>query len=139
MSGVLLAAGAGSLDGISPALAVLAGLVSFVSPCVLPLVPAYLAYLGARAAQPVAVADGPGAAVVAQRPSSSLPVAAAGLSFVAGLSLIFILFFYVFSLVVQPVRAFVPVVAGIFVIALALHVAGLVRLPFLSGEYRVMK
>jgi len=42
---VLLLA-SGSLDGISPALAVLAGLVSFVSPCVLPLVPAYLAYLG---------------------------------------------------------------------------------------------
>jgi cytochrome c-type biogenesis protein len=61
------------------------------------------------------------------------------LGFVAGLSLVFILFFYVFSLVVQPIRAWVPVVAGIFVIALAFHVAGLIRLPFLSGEYRVMK
>ena len=62
-----------------------------------------------------------------------------GLGFVAGLSLVFVLFFYVFSLVVQPIRAWVPVVAGIFVIALAFHVAGLIRLPFLSGEYRVMK
>jgi cytochrome c-type biogenesis protein len=138
MSGMLAV---GTLDGVSPALAFLAGLVSFVSPCVLPLVPAYLAYLGARAGQPVAVSDGPGGANAA--PSSltspSLPVAAAGLGFVAGLSLVFILFFYVFSLVVQPVRAYVPVVAGVFVIALALHVAGLIRLPFLSGEYRVMK
>jgi cytochrome c-type biogenesis protein len=131
----------GTLDGVSPALAFLAGLVSFVSPCVLPLVPAYLAYLGARAGQPVAVSDGPGTALaVRSSPTSpSMPVAAAGLSFVAGLSLVFILFFYVFSLVVQPVRAWVPVVAGIFVIALAFHVAGLIRLPFLSGEYRVMK
>jgi cytochrome c-type biogenesis protein len=137
MSGLFLAA-TGSLDGISPPIAVLAGLVSFVSPCVLPLVPAYLAYLGARAGQPVTVADGPGAAVIAQRPSPSLPVAAAGLSFVAGLSLIFILFFYVFSLVVQPVRAYVPVVAGIFVIVMALQVAGLIRIPFLMGEYRAM-
>jgi cytochrome c-type biogenesis protein len=128
----------GTLDGVSPALAFLAGLVSFVSPCVLPLVPAYLAYLGARAGQPVAVGDGPGGAV-AVRSAPSLPVAAAGLGFVAGLSLVFILFFYVFSLVVQPIRAWVPVVAGIFVIALAFHVAGLIRLPFLSGEYRVMK
>src|SRR5207249_1515571 len=40
---------AGSLDHVSPALALLAGLVSFVSPCVLPLVPAYVAYLGSRA------------------------------------------------------------------------------------------
>ncbi|HXD81193.1 MAG TPA: cytochrome c biogenesis protein CcdA [Candidatus Acidoferrum sp.] len=138
MPTVFLAA-AGALDGISPPIAVLAGLVSFVSPCVLPLVPAYLAYLGARAGQPVAVMDGPGAAIVAQRPSPSLPVAAAGLGFVAGLSLIFILFFYVFSLVVQPVRAYVPIVAGVLVIAMALQVAGLIRIPFLMGEYRAMK
>jgi cytochrome c-type biogenesis protein len=65
-------------------------------------------------------------------------VAAAGLSFVAGLSLIFILFFYVFSLVVQPVRAYVPVVAGVLVIAMALQIAGLIRIPFLMGEYRAM-
>jgi cytochrome c-type biogenesis protein len=138
MSGLLAV---GTLDGVSPALAFLAGLVSFVSPCVLPLVPAYLAYLGARAGQPVAVSDGAGGAIAASRASTppSMPVAAAGLGFVAGLSLVFILFFYVFSLVVQPVRAYVPFVAGIFVIALALHVAGLIRLPFLSGEYRVMK
>jgi cytochrome c-type biogenesis protein len=142
--GIFLAASAGTLDGISPALAVLAGLVSFVSPCVLPLVPAYLAYLGARAAQPVPPPHGWGGGPKVRRgetstSSVSLPVAAAGVGFVAGLSLVFILFFYLFSLVVQPVRAFVPVVAGIFVIALALHVAGLIRIPFLSGEYRLMK
>src|SRR5256885_6802450 len=33
------------LNGLNPAIAFLAGLASFVSPCVLPLVPAYLAYL----------------------------------------------------------------------------------------------
>jgi cytochrome c-type biogenesis protein len=129
------AGGLGTLDGISPALAVLAGLVSFVSPCVLPLVPAYLAYLGARAAQP-ALPAGPGVAVVETSPS--LPVVTAGLGFVAGLSLIFILFFYVFSIAVQPIRGYVPVVAGVFVIVMAFHVAGLIRIPFLSGEYRVM-
>lgn len=125
-----------TLDGISPAIAFLAGLVSFVSPCVLPLVPAYLAYLGARAGQP-AIAAGPGAAAIPTSPS--LPVAAAGAGFVAGLSLVFILFFYVFSIAVQPIRGYVPVVAGVFVIAMALHVAGVFRIPFLSGEYRLMK
>lgn len=132
---------AGSLDGISPALAVLAGLVSFVSPCVLPLVPAYLAYLGARAGQPVAVTTSGAGGAVAMTPettSPSLPVVTAGLGFVAGLSLIFILFFYLFSFAVQPIRAYVPVVAGVIVIAFALHVAGLIRLPFLDREYRVM-
>lgn len=69
--------------------------------------------------------------------SSSIAVAGAG--FVGGLSLVFILFFYVFSLAVQPIRAYVPVVAGVLVIAMALHVAGLIRLPFLSSEHRPMK
>ena len=138
MPSLYLAAGAGTLDGISPALAFVAGLVSFVSPCVLPLVPAYLAYLGARAGQPIAVSHGDSVALAPGSPQS-LPVATAGLGFVAGLSLVFILFFYVFSIVVQPIRAYVPVVAGIFVIAMALHVAGLIRLPFLSAEYRVME
>lgn len=136
MSAFYLAAGSGTLDGISPGLAALAGLVSFVSPCVLPLVPAYLAYLGARAGQP-AVAAGPGAVAVVDT-SPSLPVVTAGLGFVAGLSLIFILFFYVFSIAVQPIRGYVPVIAGLFVIVMAFHVAGFIRIPFLSGEYRLM-
>ena len=147
---VFLASG---LEGISPALAVLAGLASFVSPCVLPLVPAYLAYLGARAAQPAAViafmaglASFVSPCVLPLVPAYlaylgarvGQPVAVAGAGFVAGLSLVFILFFYVFSLAVQPIRAYVPVVAGVLVIAMALHVAGLVKIPFLDREYRVV-
>jgi len=113
---------AAGLDGINPALAVLAGVVSFVSPCVLPLVPAYLAYLGAR---------------TEENPGSEGPVPA-GIGFVIGLSLIFILFFYVFSLAVQPIRAYVPVVAGVLVIVMALHVAGFIHIPLLEREYRLM-
>jgi cytochrome c-type biogenesis protein len=124
-----------TLDGVNPALAFLAGLASFVSPCVLPLVPAYLAYLAAtptHAWEGAAAEGGPEAGIR----STSVPLA--GAAFVAGLSLIFILFFYLFSLVVQPVRAYVPVVAGVFVIAMAFHVAGVVRIPLISAEYRVM-
>jgi len=108
------------LSSLNPAIAFLAGLASFVSPCVLPLVPAYLAYLGARRAR-------------------AGSIAVAGAAFVAGLSLIFILFYYVFSLALQPVKAVVPVVAGVFVIVMALQVAGLIRIPLLASEYRVMK
>jgi cytochrome c-type biogenesis protein len=127
-----------SLDGISPALAFLAGLVSFVSPCVLPLVPAYLAYLGARAGAQSVTVGGGGSVATSIPGSPSLPVATAGLGFVAGLSLVFVTFFYVFSLAVQPVRAYVPVVAGVVVIVFAAHVAGLIRIPFLEREYRVI-
>jgi cytochrome c-type biogenesis protein len=45
----------------------------------------------------------------------------------------------VFSLAVQPFRAYVPVVAGVVVIAMAFHVAGWWRIPFLETQYRVMK
>ena len=127
-----------TLDGVNPALAFLAGLASFVSPCVLPLVPAYIAYLAATPTPPHPWGGPPdvrGGAVISAR-STSVPLA--GAAFVAGLSLIFILFFYLFSLVVQPVRAYVPIVAGVFVIAMAFHVAGVVRIPLLSGEYRLM-
>ena len=133
------------LSVVIPAIAFLAGLASFVSPCVLPLVPAYLAYLGARATVTAgpsvagvapAVAAGPVGRSYVGRSSS---VAVAGAGFVAGLSLVFVLFFYVFSLAVQPLRAYVPVVAGVLVIVMALHIAGLIRIPFMSYEYRVMR
>ncbi|HYU62827.1 MAG TPA: cytochrome c biogenesis protein CcdA [Verrucomicrobiae bacterium] len=122
------------LNDLNPAIAFLAGLASFVSPCVLPLVPAYLAYLGSRD-----LASPHRGEVGAQRGEGKGTLAVAGAAFVAGLSLVFILFFYVFSLAVQPIRAFVPIVAGILVIVLALHVAGLIRIPLLDTEYRVMK
>ncbi len=127
------------MSGLNPAIAFLAGLASFVSPCVLPLVPAYLAYLGARAGQPVPPHSWGGVAVGDRGAAATPSIALAGAGFVAGLSLVFILFFYVFSLAVQPIRPYVPIVAGIVVIVMALHVAGLIRIPFLSTEYRVMK
>jgi len=118
------------VTALNPAIAFLAGLASFVSPCVLPLVPAYLAYLA-----PPHLWGGVAEGDVAARHS----IAVAGAAFVAGLSLIFILFFYAFSLAVQPIRPYVPVVAGLVVILFGLHVAGLIKIPWLDMEYRVMK
>lgn len=59
-------------------LAALAGLVSFASPCVVPLVPGYLSYLAAV----VGVEDRPGAAVALK--GARLRVAGAAALFVAG-------------------------------------------------------
>lgn len=58
---------------VAAAVAALAGLISFASPCVLPLVPGYLSYVtglvgtGARTAAPATAAPGPGATVTAVR------------------------------------------------------------------------
>lgn len=65
-------------------LAALAGLVSFASPCVVPLVPGYLSYLAAV----VGVEDRPGAVAVK---GARLRVAGAAALFVAGFTVVFVL------------------------------------------------
>jgi len=71
------------MTDVSLALAFAAGLLSFVSPCVLALVPVYLAFLGETAA----VADDGASAALPWRG----PVLAQALLFVAGFGLVFIL------------------------------------------------
>ncbi|MGH7904398.1 MAG: cytochrome c biogenesis CcdA family protein [Candidatus Dormibacteraceae bacterium] len=127
-----------TIEQVSIPLAIAAGLVSFLSPCVLPLVPAYLAFLarGTETAEP-ALAGGPAAPAVtfAWRRLTLLNAVA----FVAGLSVVFVLLFYALRTVLTPFRALFIPVAGALVIMLALQTAGLIRIPFLMREYRVLK
>ena len=123
-----------------------AGLLSFLSPCVFPLLPAYLAYLGGQvgAAALEPVAEGPGAATLAlgSRPRRRrAPVLASGVAFVAGFSAVFITLFYVFtalrlSLFTAHRHAF-DVGAGIVVVVLALQTLGLIRFGWLMRERRL--
>ncbi len=124
---------------VSIPLAFAAGLVSFLSPCVLPLVPAYLAYLGGRAGQPalVGATAGDSGGVMARSPGRS-ELAVAGAAFIAGVSVIFVLFFYLFGAVLRQVRFIVVPVAGVIVILFALQIAGVLRIPLLMREFRVL-
>ncbi|MHB8718916.1 MAG: cytochrome c biogenesis CcdA family protein [Candidatus Dormibacteria bacterium] len=127
-------------------LALLAGLVSFLSPCVFPLVPAYAAYLGGRAGQGGAeaaalVPSGPGAATLAVRQASPrVPVIANGVAFVLGFMAVFIALFYVLSALevnfLLQHRLAVNRVAGTIVILLALQTMGVIRIPLLMREVR---
>jgi cytochrome c-type biogenesis protein len=131
-----------SLEQVTLPLAFAAGLASFLSPCVLPLVPAYAAYLGRQAGrQTTAAAGGRGGIAAATaapaRPPLRLEVFPSGLAFVAGLSLVFITIFYALSSLLIPFRTIVPPIAGALVIVLGLSTAGLFRLPFLDYEFRV--
>ncbi len=114
-----------TLNGVGPPLAFAAGLASVLSPCVLPLLPAYLAYL-AR----------PGVAGTAP---SRVATLVSALAFVAGLSLVFILFFYALTTLLTPVRRYVPPVAGVLVVLMGLYVAGALKLPLVGREIRLMK
>jgi cytochrome c-type biogenesis protein len=105
---------------VSIALAFAAGVLSFVSPCVLALLPVYLAFLGdAAATHP---ARGTGGTVAVPR-SAVVPQA---LLFVGGFSLTFVVVFTSIGLIGAPVFRIPEVrqVAGIAVIALGVLTTG---------------
>lgn len=120
---------------LSYPLAFLAGVASFLSPCVFPLLPAYLAYLGGQIVS--ATLDGGDDSTVA---GPRAPVVANGLAFVLGFSTVFVLFFYVFSALdvslLRTHRHAVDVVSGGVVVVLALEIMGVLRLGVLRRERR---
>jgi cytochrome c-type biogenesis protein len=109
------------MSDVSLALAFAAGLLSFVSPCVLALVPVYLAFLGESAALVAA----PGG--TATTPLSG-PLLGQALLFVAGFSILFVLLGVSVGLIGQPLfgadRPLVRQVAGVLVIGLGLVTTG---------------
>lgn len=109
------------MSDVSLALSFVAGVLSFISPCVLALVPVYLAFLGETAA--VTTAGGPGTT-----PWRG-PVLGQALLFVAGFSLLFILLGISVGLLGRPLfgddRPLVRQVAGLLVIAVGLVTTGL--------------
>ena len=99
----------GSLIAAIP-LAVLAGLIAFASPCVLPLVPAYLGYVGGMSAMP-------GEQDRQERRRLVLGV----LLFVVGFAAVFVLFSVAFASLGALLRTWLPLVtqmAGVIVIAM---------------------
>ena len=124
--------------GPSIPLAFAAGLVSFLSPCVFPLMPAYAAYLSGRAGQPALAAAG-GAPLDEEAPH--VPVITNGVAFVLGFSVVFIAVFYVFQ--VLDVTVFhanldlVNRIAGAVIIVMALQTLGVFRFGFLMRDRRV--
>ncbi len=101
--------------------AFVAGVLSFLSPCVLPLVPTYLAYIG-----------GSGAA------KRALVLRNAAL-FVLGFSLVFIAMGASASAlgsILREHRSVLMIVGGVLVIAFGLVMLGVIRLPFLYRDTR---
>jgi cytochrome c-type biogenesis protein len=116
-----------TLESVTIPLAFAAGAVSFLSPCVVPLVPVYVSYL-------LRPSRNSGAAVAVR--ASGLGSA---LAFVGGVSLVFLTLFYALRTVLQPVRPIILPIAGVLVIVFALHLAGLIRIPGLDREFRLFK
>ena len=110
------------LDSVSLPLAFAAGLVSFLSPCVRPLVPAYVAYLAGTSTGP---ADELGAGRRALLPSAA---------FVAGVSVVFIARFYLLAGLLAPTQTFLAPLAGIAIVVLGLHTPRVLRIPGIDRD-----
>ncbi|MDQ4059858.1 MAG: cytochrome c biogenesis protein CcdA [Pseudomonadota bacterium] len=117
---------------VSLGAAVLAGLLSFLSPCVLPLVPPYLCYIAGLSLEEIADA-GP-------ERGASRRVLAASLAFVLGFATIFVALGASASVVGQALSKHagtLTTLAGIVIILMGLHFLGLLRIPLLYREARL--
>jgi cytochrome c-type biogenesis protein len=117
---------------VTIAAALFAGLLSFLSPCVLPLVPPYLVYLAGASLERFADAE-------PERQVRRETVLAA-LLFVAGFSTVFVAFGASASVIGSLVLAYsseLTVVAGIVIIVMGLHFLGLTPIAFLMHEKRM--
>jgi cytochrome c-type biogenesis protein len=111
--------------------AALAGLVSFLSPCVLPLVPPYLVYLAGTSLEQVAA----GERAVARRAT-----VLAAVCFVLGFSPVFVALGASASVIGSVIRAWsgpLATVAGIAIIIMGLHFLGLTPIAFLNRQKRM--
>ncbi len=113
---------------ISMPLAFMAGGLSFISPCVLPLVPVYLGYLS-------------GSTVTDEAEADRWNVFAHALCFVAGFTLIFVLLFGLPTTLIgsflSNYNTMIARIGGVLVIVFGLHTLGLVEIPFLNMTKRI--
>jgi len=120
------------IQNVSIPAALIAGLVSFLSPCVLPLVPPYLVYLTGATIEHIESAD--------KVSSSRRAVMLSALLFVLGFSTVFVALGASASEIGRHLRAWsgeLSIVAGIVIIIMGLHFLGLTRISLLMREGRL--
>jgi len=113
---------------ITIGLAFIAGLASFLSPCVFSLVPAYIGYLGGRSAASAKFIN-----------PSRWQSFSHGLAFVLGFSIVFILLGVTASALgglLYGIRTWLAKIGGIVVILFGLHMTGVIRISFLDYDLR---
>ncbi len=113
--------------------AFLAGLASFISPCVLPLVPPYLSYLAGISLEQI-TDSGKAEKGAARR------VFLAALAFVLGFSTVFIALGATASTIGRTLTTYLDtlsVIAGVLILIMGLHFLGVFRISMLYREARV--
>jgi len=116
------------LSNLSLGLAFLAGLASFLSPCVFALVPAYVGYL-----------SGQSVASSRQDESNRWVTLSHGVAFVLGFSVVFIflgLGASALGSLLFDLRPWLTRIGGFVVVVFGLHMTGIIRIPFLQYDIR---
>ncbi|MEX5219013.1 MAG: cytochrome c biogenesis CcdA family protein [Nitrospiraceae bacterium] len=120
-----------SMQSISLVAAFSAGLLSFVSPCVLPLVPSYVSYITGLSIEQLTSAS--------ERTRFRKAIILNSLLFIAGFSSVFVAFGASASLIGQALLTYqehVRRIGGIIVIVFGLYLLGILNLNFLKMEHR---
>ena len=111
---------------IELAIALGAGLISFLSPCVLPLIPGYISYISGSSLNEL----------IEKKNINLIPITL----FTVGFSLVFIIFGAASTFLGQVLLQNsyeLRIVAGLVIIIFSLHILGLVNLKFLNYEKRI--
>ncbi len=112
--------------------ALIAGLVSFLSPCVLPLVPPYLVYLAGTSLERLADKE--------PEPRVKRETVIASLLFVLGFSTVFVTLGASASVIGSLIRAYsgpLATLAGVAIIVMGLHFLGLTQIALLHRQKRL--
>ena len=103
-----------------------AGLISFLSPCVLPLIPGYISYISGSSVNEL----------IEKKNINLIPI----ILFTVGFSIVFIIFGAASTFLGQVLLQNsyeLRIVAGLIIIILSLHIIGLINISFLNYEKRI--
>ena len=118
-----------------------AGLLSFISPCVLPLIPGYLSFISGLSLDEMKAAGPRGSvAQVTTPPGTRARILLSSLAFILGFSLVFVSLGATASAVGQFMMQRLPLlsrIAGIVIILFGLHTMGVLRIEWLYQEKRL--
>jgi len=111
--------------------ALFAGFISFISPCVLPLVPFYISFISGVSMEELRRAE--------RQQQINLRLMLTALLFIAGFTAVFVLLGATATMIGSLLSqnfGFLSKAAGIVLVIFGLHVAGLIKIPFLNYEAR---
>ena len=118
------------MEGISYFYVLLAGLLSFLSPCVLPIVPGYLCFIAGTSLDKA----------LDNQEALRSNILKYAISFVLGFSVVFILMgasaTYLSSLLYEYFD-YLRIIGGIIIIIFGIHFTQLIQLPFLNNDTRI--